>query len=301
MNIITNRPIISDKISNKSTMSSFDDFSYCCGMSSFDDSFSYADDTEGEGTKGKNLEAVKTYLGQQKTERKTGREKAVTDILADKTAYKTVKRTNRATSRETRQSERKLRREARHTRKTNRKANRNAKKLILVKTSRGEKFFFPLSRVRLGKKAYKDGTKVEVDPKDQVKVFDQKTKEEVVLDKKEVANALDKPVGEVTNADAQKLIQQLTLEIEELKTLKAETGDKLNENPYGVMVDDSKLQVVNDGEAYLTSQTQDKDKADEDVKDKENGLSKTQKVVLWSAVAVVVGLVGFAIYKSVKK
>jgi hypothetical protein len=96
------------------------------------------------------------------------------------------------------------------------------------------------------------------------------------------------------------MIEQLNLEIAELKRLQLETGDKSNENPYGVLVDDSKIEVTEDGDAYLKNQTQDKDKKDEDIKLKENGLTKTQKIVLWSAGVVVVGIVGFLIYRAVK-
>jgi hypothetical protein len=296
MNIITSRPILQGQKSNFSHTSNFDDFANCCGMSGFDDSFSNAD----EGTKGANVTAVKEYLGQQKKARGKARGEAVVDVLSDKTIAKDLRRTNRATARDSRQSERALRIEARHTRRTNRKASKNAKKLTLVKTSRGDKFFFPLSRVRLGKKKYKDGTEAKVKTEDQITVIDPKTQETVVLDKKEIANVLDKPVAEVTTPDAQKMIEQLNLEIAELKRLQLETGDKSNENPYGVLVDDSKIEVTEDGEAYLKNQTQDKDKKDEDIKLKENGLTKTQKIVLWSAGVVVVGIVGFLIYRAVK-
>lgn len=291
--IKTNRPILSEPTSNCCGMSSADgDYSNCCGMSNAD------------GDKGslKDIIAMgKDYLSDQKEDRKDSRGDAVKSILEDRTKTKNKKRDNRAIKRTERQSTRALRIEARHTRRTNRKANRNAKKLTLIKTSRGDKFFFPLSRVRLGKKKYKDGTEVQVKPEDQIKVVDQQTKEVVTLDKKEIANALDKPVAEVTNSDAQQMIQKLNLEISELKRLQAETGDKPTETPYGLLVDDSKVEVVEDGDAYLKNQTQDKDKTTEDVKEKEKGLSKTQKIVLWSGVGVATLLVGYLIYKAVKK
>jgi hypothetical protein len=296
MNIITSRPILTGQNSNFSHTSSFDDFANCCGMSGFDDSFSNAD----EGTKGANVTAVKEYLGQQKKARGKARGEAVVDVLSDKTTSKDLKRTNRATARDTRQSERALRVEARHTRRTNRKASKNAKKLTLVKTSRGDKFFFPLSRVRLGKKKYKDGTEVKVKTEDQISAIDPITKEVVVFDKKEVATALDKPVSTLTTADATKLLNPLPLAETDKQNTKIETGDKPNETPFGVMVDDSKIEVVADGEPYMVNQTQGLEEKDKDVKDKENGLSKTQKIVLWSAGAVVIGIVGFLIYKAVK-
>jgi hypothetical protein len=289
----TNRPILSEPTSN------------CCGMSGADGMYSDSFEmSNADGEKGslKDLIAMgKDYMSDQKADRKDSRGDAVKNILNDRAVSKINRRDNRADRRTERQSARALRIEARHTRRTTRKANRNAKKLTLIKTSRGDKFFFPLSRVRLGKKKYKDGTEVQVKPEEQVKVFDQQTKEEVILDKKEIANALDKPVAEVTNTDAQQMIQKLNLEISELKRLQAETGDKPTETPYGLMVDDSKVEVVEDGEAYLKNQTQDKDKTTEDVKDKEKGLSKTQKIVLWSGVGVATLLVGYLIYKAVKK
>jgi hypothetical protein len=278
--IKTKRPILSEPTSN------------CCGMSNAD------------GDKGslKDLIAMgKDYMSDQKADRKDSRGDAVKNILNDRAVTKINRRDNRADKRTERQSARASRIEARHTRRKTRKANRNAKKLTLVKTSRGDKFFFPLSRVRLGKKKYKDGMEVAVKPEDQVKVVDPQTKEEVILDKKEIANVLDKPVADVTNSDAQLLIQKLNLEISELKRLQAETGDKPSETPYGLLVDDSKVEVVEDGDAYLKNQTQEKNSKDEDVKDKEKGLSKTQKIVLWSGVGVATLIVGYLIYKAVKK
>jgi hypothetical protein len=293
MKIITSRPIITPQTNGG--ISNFDDFANCCGMSGFDNSFSYADDNKSEKSS-----AVKEYLGQQKTSRKTSRTNAVTDVLADKTVSKDLKRQNRATARDTKQSERALRVEARHTRKTDRKASKNAKKLTLVKTSKGDKFFFPLSRVRLGKKKYKDGTEVKVKPEDQVTAIDPTTKEVVTFDKKEVATALDKPVSTVTTADAQQLLQPLPVTETISQNTKLETGDKPNETPFGILVDDTKIEVVNDGEPYMANQTQGATEKDKDVKDKENGLSKTQKIVLVSAGVVVLSLVSYLIYKAVK-
>jgi hypothetical protein len=105
---------------------------------------------------------VKDYLGNEKTSRKEFRQEYVGDVLDKSAKGKESRRSRMTEKRESRQMNRSERKEARFVRKESRKGKRNAKKLALIKTQRGERYFFPLSRIRLGKKKYKDGTTAEV-------------------------------------------------------------------------------------------------------------------------------------------
>jgi hypothetical protein len=285
MRVITNVPIITENTSN------------CCGTSSFDD-FSYVNDKP----KNENLSAVQDYLKNQKSARQNFRKESVTDILTNKTNVKDIRRGNRASNRDNRQVERTKRIQARFTRKANRKALKNAKKLTLVSTAGRDKFYFPLSRVRLGKKKYKDGLEVVVKSEDQVTAIDPKTQQIAVFDKVEIATAINKPNSEVSKQEAQKLINALPSDEVNKQNTKSETGDTANENTFGVLVDDSNVEVVADGEPYVKSQTQDSQEKDKDVKDKEkNKLTKNQKYLLYGIGVVAVGLIGFALYKNFSK
>ena len=277
--IKTKRPILSEPTSN------------CCGMSNAD------------GDKGslKDLIAMgKDYLSDQKADRQESRGDAVTSILADRTTTKNTKRDNRAIKRSARQESRSKRKEARFQRRMDRKAKRNSKRLVLINTQGGEKYFFPLQRIRLGKKKYKDGSEGVVAPKDQVTVTTPKG-ETAIVDKNEVAKAMGVDPSTVTQSDVQKAVTIIPQPIVTQQGVSEQVVQQPNEPVIAINVPETNLQTAGDGELYLEKDLQDTKEVTKDVKDEEKGLSKTQKIVLWSGVGVATLIVGYLIYKAVKK
>lgn len=298
MKVITKRPIVAEEMSN-CCGSNFDaEMSNCCG-SNFDgealapdmgdDAFSYANDSVG---------AVKEYAKAQKGARKSFRTEYVTDVLADKTASKESSRGRKVSRREARQLARSERKEARFQRNSNRKAKRNAKKLILIKTQGREKYFFPISRVRLGKKKYKDGTESEIAKENQINVSTS-TGEMVTVDKVEVSKALGIDPNQVTPAVVQSQVSVIPQNVAMEQGASAEVVQQSNEPVIALNVPENLVETAGDGELYVTTDLQNTSEKDKDVKDEEKGLTKTQKIVLWSAGVVALAIVGYLIYKAV--
>ena len=268
MRIITSRPIIDESMSN------------CCGMSNASG--------DAVGTQ------VKSHLGEQKSERQKGRKSSTADILSSRTDKKAKARTTRGIERDVRQADRQARIDARHKRRSDRKANKNATKLKLIKTTRGENFVFPLSRIRLGKKKYADGKTVDVPKADIGVAIDPTTGVKTEVDKAEVASALGKSKEAVTQTDINQAVAPITL---------ANSGEiaSPDSSKIGIIVPENIVEVLEDGSPYLMSQTQDVSTPTEDVKDKERGMTKTTKIVLISAVVVAVGIIVYIAYNARKK
>jgi hypothetical protein len=273
MNVITNRPVYSEPTSN------------CCGMSNADGDL-------------KNM--AKDYLSAQKTSRKSSRTDTVKNILNDRTTANQTRRDNRATKRTDRQVNRSSRKEARFTRRQDRKAKRNSKKLALIKVQGKEKYFFPLSRVRLGKKTYKDGTTAEVKTADQITITTP-TGEVATFDKNEIAKAMGISANAVTQESLRLFLYPIPKQVTDEQGINKELGGDTKEQVYSVPPPEDKIETANDGELYLSQDVQDTSETEKDVKDEEKGLTKTQKIVLWSAVGVATLLIGYVIYKSVTK
>jgi hypothetical protein len=298
MKVITNRPI-KEETSNCCGMSNFDDenFDMSTNLSDYNDSL--GDDMaydEFSFASGK----IKEYLGAQKKEGKAFREDYLVDVLADRTTAKTKGRTRSNERREARQLARSERKEARFQRNKDRKFKRNAKKLVLIKTQGRENYLFPISRVRLGKKKYKDGTEGTVAEKDQLKV-NAPNGEVATVDKKEVAKAMGVNPNTVTQADVQRMITVIPRSVVQQQGVNAEVNQTANEPVFAVNVPENNVETAFNGELYVTSDLQNTNETEKDVKEEEKGLTKTQKIVLWSAVGVATLLIGYVIYKSVAK
>jgi hypothetical protein len=298
MNVITNRPI-KEQTSN------------CCGMSNFDDenvdiSTNLDDYNDSLGDDMLNDEFsfasgdLKTFASNQKTKRKTFRKEYVGDVLANRSVATDKNRSRSVERREARQKARSERKEARFQRNKDRKAKRNAKKLVLIKKSGQEKYFFPISRIRLGKKKYKDGSETPIAQKDQVAITTPQG-ETAVVDKTEVAKAMGVSPNTLTNADIQKAVTVIPQTVVAEQGVSAEVNQNMNEPVLAINVPENNVETAGDGELYVTSDLQATAEPQKDVKDEERGLSKTQKIVLWSAVGVATIIVGFIIYKSVTK
>jgi hypothetical protein len=310
MKVITSRPIKTEETSSCCGTSSFDAYSECCGMSNFDDDISdfptdlsdYSDnlgddmDMEFSFASGN----VKNFLSGQRQANKSFRQEYVADVLQDKQSSKEARRSRAVERREERQKARSERKEARFQRNAQRKAKKNSKRLALIKTNAGEKYFFPLNRIRLGKKKYKDGVEENVKPEDQVNVTTP-SGETVIVDKKEFAKATGLEASQVNQAEVQKRITVIPPTTASQQGMNVEVGQTPNETVISVQVPDNNVETANDGELYVATDLQNTNEKEKDVKEEERGLTKTQKIVLWSAVGVGAILIGYIIYKSVTK
>jgi hypothetical protein len=270
---------MSEPTSNCCGMSGFDAYSNCCGMSNFDDE---TFDTPTD------LNDYKDDLGDDMT----------TDEFSFasgkmKSALAKLKPKDKAT----RTANRSARKQARK----DKKAKKNSKRLVLFKKKDGsERFLFPLSKIKLGKKKYKDGTENTVSEKDQVKVTTP-SGETATVDKKEVAKAMGVDPNTVTQADIQKAVTVVPPTVVNEQKVNTEVVQPATEPVIAVEVPEQNVESAGDGELYVATDLQPITEPTKDVKDEEKGLTKTQKIVLWSAVGVATILVGYIIYKSVTK
>lgn len=299
MKVITSRPIMAEPTSN------------CCGMSNFDDEIDAIptelaeyNDSLGDDMSNNAFSfatgQVKGYLGAEKTKRKSFQQEYVGDVLADKSQSKDARRKRLTEKREARQLARSERKEARFQRNAQRKAKKNSKRLALIKTQGSEKYFFPINRLRLGKKKYKDGTEAEIKKEDQLSII-APNGESVVVDRKEVAKAIGTTPNNVSQADVQKVITVIPPKTAIEQNMNTEVGQAPNEPVLAVQVPDNNVEANANGELYLPTDLQNVNETEKDVKEEEKGLTKTQKIVLWSAVGVATIIVGYIIYKSVTK
>lgn len=315
MKVITQRPIYTEPTSNCCGMSGadgtysncgggcsgFDSYSNCCGMSGADGSYSNCCGmSNADGDLKELIQEGKNYLSEQKSERQSARTTAVKNTLNDRSIRKQTKRDQRALKQTERQVNRSGRKEARFQRRQDKKAKKNAKKLVLIKTQGRERYFFPLSRIRLGKKKYKDGTTADVKTADQITITTP-SGEVATFDKNEIAKAMGTSANAVTKESLQLYLFPVPKPISDEQGLSKELAQDPNEKVYSLETPENLLETGNDGELYLSQDLQNTNEPEKDVKDEEKGLSKTQKIVLWTAGAVVLGIVGYIIYKSVTK
>lgn len=271
MRVITNVPIITE---NKSS---------CCGMSSFDN--------EGQ---------VKNYLGAEKSKRKSFQKEYLGDVLADKSQGKDSRRQRLTEKREARQLARSERKEARFQRNLQRKAKKNSKRLALIKTQGKERYFFPVNRLRLGKKKYKDGTQAEIKKEDQLSIV-APSGENVVVDRQEVAKAIGTAPSNVTQSDAQRIITTLPTNTAVEQNMALEVSQTTNEPVLAVQVPDTNVEANANGELYVTTDLQNVNEEVKDVKEEEQGLSKNQKYLIWGIGIVAIGIIGYAVYRYATK
>lgn len=285
MKIITERPILSNATGN------------CCGMSSFDDvnaeTFEYATATP-------SFSSVQDFRTRQKEDGKKFRKDYLLDVLDDRGTAKDTRRSRLNERREARQTARSKRKEARFIRNTNRKNKRNSKKLTLISTAGRENFLFPINRVRLGKKRYKDGIEETIRPKDQINVT-APNGETATVDKKEVAKAMGINPNTITQADVQRAITIVPQNVVRQQGTNVEVGQSINEPVLAITVPENNVETAFDGVHYITDDLQNTNEKEKDVKEEERGLTKTQKTILYTGVSVAVLLIGFIIYKQVTK
>jgi hypothetical protein len=303
MNIITNRPIyenpkgISENFDleedffyqdDLSDYSSFDDdfsntcgcsgcsgvdgeFSNCCGNSGFDGDYSNA---LGEDDK---LKDYQTNIEKQggSTSKKTSKLKSFVSKL--KIPDRNTREANK-TARKQRRSDRKQKR-------LDKKPKTNAKKLTVFRKAGGdgtERYLFDLTKLKFGKKKKKDGTLTDVPKGETATITDPTTGKTVEVDKKEISNATGIPQEKLT----QKTIEKAVIVNPETKELSIEVPEKL-------------VEMANDGEVYVSTDIQDVNEKPKDVDEK--GLTKNQKIVLWSVGGVALLIVGYLVYKAVTK
>jgi hypothetical protein len=266
MKVITNRPI-KEQTSN------------CCGMSNFDD------ETFDTPT---NLSDYDDSLGD--------------DMTNDEFSFASGKLKNALSKLKPKdKATRTANRSARKTARADRKAKRNSKRIVLFKKKDGsERFFFPLTKLKFGKKKYKDGTENSVPEKDQVKVTTP-TGETATVDKKEVAKAMGVDPNTITQADVQKAVTVIPPTVVQEQGVNTEVNQAPTEPVISIEVPEQNVSATADGELYVASDVQDIKEETKDVKEEEKGLTKTQKIVLWSAVGVATLLIGYVIYKQVIK
>ena len=275
MKVITNRPI-KEETSNCCGTSGFDSsYSECCGMSNFDDeTFDINDYNDNLGDDMSNDE-FSFASGKFKT------------------ALSKLKPKDKAT----RQANRSTRIQAR----ADKKAKRNSKPVVVLKNKNGtERFFFPLTKLKFGKKKYKDGAETTIPEKDQVKVTTP-SGETATVDKKEVAKAMGVDPSTITQADVQKAVTVIPPTVVQEQGVNTQVNQPASEPVISIEVPEQNVTSTGDGEVYVATDVQDVKEETKDVKDEEKVLSKTQKVVLWSAVGIATLLIGYVIYKQVTK
>ena len=203
----------------------------------------------------------------------------------------------------------------RQTNRTNRKANRNAKRLLRLKNKQGrEQILYPLTRLRRNKenklvKVYPDGTETIVKPEMVVQV---KTVEItpagpvtkiVEVDKAEVAEALKVPVETITPIfmEEKKIeipVTQAPIQAEETKVTGLENVIAVEIKPEDIVTDPN-------GNDFVSTQTTGAeepivDVVDVNINEVKTGMSVGLKIGIGVGIVVVLGLVGYMIYRSSK-
>jgi hypothetical protein len=284
MKVITSRPIKTEETSSCCGTSGFDAYSECCGMSNFDDDTSDfpTDLSDYSDNLGDDMDMEFSFA--------SGKFKgALSKLRPDK-----AKMEQRQANRQTRRSERKKAR-------ADKKAKKNSKRLVLFKKKDGsERFLFPLSKLKFGKKKYKDGTETEIKKEDQVTIK-APNGETAIVDKQEVAKAIGKPASEVTQAEVQAKVTIVPQTMVTEQGVNNEVQQPIQEPVIAIEVAENLVESANNGELYVATDLQNINEKEKDVKEEERGLTKTQKIVLWSAVGVGAILIGYIIYKSVTK
>jgi len=282
MLIITNRPIqqtTSENINN-------DEYSECCGMSNFDDDISEFST---------NLEDYSESLGDDMDfSFADGKMKqAFSKFKPDE-----AKRQKRQQNRQTRRSEKKKARD-------DKKPKKNAKKLGFFKRKDGsEGYLFPISKLFAGKKKYKDGKEEVVSDEDRLKITTSKG-ESLEVDKEEIANVLQVDKKDVTQEMAQSRITIVPETIVNQQSLNKEVLQSPQETLIAVEVPDENVTSTFDGDLYLNKNVQDVNEKEKDVADEEKesrGLTKTQKIVVYSVIGVgAIILVTYFISRTLNK
>ena len=125
-----------------------------------------------------------------------------TTLATTKEQKEAQKKADREKKKSERTQKRTERKEVRQEKRAIRKAKRQAKRLLRAKDKTGrKKWFYPISRVFKGKKKQKDGTIVDVDPKNIVT-----TTSGAQFDKTEIATATGVPVDQVTAKTAEQVL-----------------------------------------------------------------------------------------------
>lgn len=216
-----------------------------------------------------------------------------------------------AGGKKTREDRKQGRVQARSTRQSNRKAKRNARKLKRVKLRNGKSVsVYVLSRLKAVRKSgadeslsvqyvrtYPDQTTAVIKAEDVVKTTDGK-----FYDKNEIAKAFGVEKTAVTQQMIDRYIIPVAPTSENTTTTnevpKSETSDN------AVVIDDTKIVTDENGNQFLKDDTKSEgdggsdDVKDDDKKKAEEGLSKTQKIILWGGIGLVVVIIGVVVYRK---
>ena len=186
----------------------------------------------------------------------------------------------------------------RQTNRTNRKANRNAKRLLRLKNKQGrEQILYPLTRLRRNKENKLVQVKtVEITPAGPVTKI-------VEVDKAEVAEALKVPVETITPIfiEERKIeipVTQAPIQAEETKVTGLENVIAVEIKPEDIVTDPN-------GNDFVSTQTTGPEEPIVDVVDNNINEVKTEmsvglKIGIGVGIVVVLGLVGYMIYRSSK-
>ena len=207
-------------------------------------------------------------------------------------------------AKDSRAQNRAIRKSNRLQKKSEKKPKRNAKQILVKKDKTGrERFYFPLSKLfkKDGKwfKRTKDNKVVAVEATNVVTT----TKSDgttVTVDKNEVAKATGMPVSAVTPLAVQKIVTSIPQTDADAKTSGTETGTPVTEPVVTLEVPETKVEMTGDGNVFLTTDTQDVKEPTKEVSDKPE-MSKTQKTILWAVGIIAVGVIGYAVYRSINK
>lgn len=235
----------------------------------------------------------------------TGAPTSLAGTKSEKKSSKSPSKIATYLSKDSRSERQSTRKTNRLKRKENRKPKKNARKLVVLDAQGTEKTFYPLSPlVFKNGKWYKRKTVTGADGKPSFKweevpaknVLKKKNKKGAVvaMDKSEVEKASGKTL---TTAEATAKIAELPAPTNmENKTAIEEAGN----SGQGVSVNPDEVTVTGDGNVFLDVDTQDVKEPTKEVSDKPE-MTKTNKIILWSVGIVAVGLIGYAVYRSINK
>jgi len=247
-------------------------------------------------------------------------------LKAKERQEKILERKKKRQQKKAEKTEKRLERKViRQQKRNERKAKRQAKKLLRAKDKTGrKKWFYPISRVFKGKKKQKDGTIVDVDPKNILT-----TKSGVQFDKTEIATAIGVPEAQITAQMAEQVLvstPQGSTTVSENTTLSPFVAkqEETNIDPnasveqvlnnlttiYAPVNDNKEVVTAEDGATYIADETtsqQEPPISDEEFNamNKKSSLEEKKGLGVWAWVgisAIIVGLAvgGVLIYKMSK-
>lgn len=235
-----------------------------------------------EGDKKPTREQAERTAREKREERRREREKNKTD-KAPKSEKVNLEREKKQQEREKRRAER--------------RANRTAKRLIKVKKDGLTKFFYPLTRVRNGKKKNSDNSVTEVKAENIVTIPNVGD-----FDKMEVLKATK---IDFVNITPQTVLKESTLITPAANPTSATESDtKPEETIVAVEVPKEKVVLADDGNPYASGDLDREEKATDDTlieDDKKSWWSKQEKTTKGLIIVGSLTIVGAIVYMIVKR